>query len=394
MKRIIGYLGSKINLFDFLRENMINKFNVNEDKIFIDLFSGTGSVSKLINNETSWNIISNDLSLYSRILNIQIQLYKITKNEIDKLKETLIYLDNLDLIEGDFYNEFSMGGTPKTINDNNVFCIRKKTQDGKLYFENNQEYKNSRMFFKGIVGKKIDTIKLELKKLFDHNEITENYKDLLLLFLMNYMNKNSNYTGVYGAYLKHDKFKKRKVVPFLDESLFEYIIKNYSLSQKKENIRSSKLADKCIDEFKLKNINKKDVIVYMDPPYSTRSYESNYHILDYLCDFEFNIKQIKFNSKTATKNKKIENPFNSKNKTLNYFENLIINSLKISDDIFISYSSDGLLKQKDIDFIVEKHSLKLNTFTQKYKRYTSGENKGQNTGKNNKVFEILWHIKN
>jgi len=233
MKRIIGYLGSKINLFNFLEEKMIKKFNVNENKIFIDLFSGTGSVSKLINNKTSWNVIANDLSLYSKTLNIQIQLYKITKDELNKLKETLIYLDNLELIEGDFFNEFSMGGIPKTINDTNVFCIKKKTEDGDIYYENNQEYKTSRMFFKGAVGKKIDTVKFELKRLYVNNEISESYRDLLLLFLMNYMTKNSNYTGVYGAYLKHDKFKNREIAKFLDNSLYEYIINNHLQSQKK-----------------------------------------------------------------------------------------------------------------------------------------------------------------
>jgi len=398
MKRIIGYLGSKINLFDFLEENIIKKHKGN--KVFIDVFAGTCSVGKFINKETNWDIISNDISNYSKILGIQIKLNQIKVNEIMHLEKILYELDDLKLIKGDFFNEFSMGGKPKTITDKNLFFIKKKEViDGKenIYFENNQEFPESRMFFKGSVGQKIDTIRIEIKKKFNNKEISEEFKDLLLLFLLNYVNKNSNYTGVYGAYLKHDKFKKRGEVSFIDFSLIEYILKNYEETLFNGNLAETKqmLANDLIKKIDLSNYKKDNVVFYMDPPYSTRSYESNYHILNYICDLDFSIKELKENSKSGMKKDKIQNPFNSKFETLKMFKELIIDALKKGNHIYISYSNEGLMKQEEIQNIVDElDGVSLTTFKKDYKRYTSGENNGQNTGKKNSVIELLWYIKN
>jgi adenine-specific DNA methylase len=391
MKRIIGYLGSKINLFDFLNQNMLTQFDTKGEMIFLDLFSGTGSVSKMINKNTNWDVIANDLSLYSQVLNSQILLYTLTKEEMDSLPKLLETLDQIPLKKGVFFQEFSMGGSPKTIDNMDIFGVRKKDKDGNVYYENNQEYKTSRMFFKGEVGQKIDTVKSELKSLLKQGKISPVLKDVLLLFLLNYVNKNSNYTGVYGAYLKYDKFKTAK--PFIDKDLLEYIQKNYSLqiAQRQKN-------NKTIQGFADVSLSKlapspENLVIYMDPPYSTRSYEANYHILDYLCDFDFNISQIKHNSKSATKKSRGKNPFNSKSETLIQFRKLIKEGLTKSNNIFISYSNEGLVSQTEMQGLADELGFSLTTFTQEYKRYTSGENAGQNTGQKNTVNELLWWCK-
>jgi len=407
IKRIIGYIGSKVNLYDFI-EDIVVEPNKNK-KLFIDLFAGTCAVSKLVKEKTNMDIMTNDLALYSKILTSELKIEELNEKSFKKIEELLIRLDNLPLIKGDFYHEFSMGGTPKTIKDKKVFEVSKKEKDeeGNVISEiseNYQEYSSSRMFFKGEVGEKIDTIKSELKRLYVNKEIDEETKDLVLLFLLSYANTNANNTSVYGAYLKHDKQKTIK--PFLNKELLKYIKEKYNKykNSKRKIYSFHNYADKTIKEIK-KNYTKyksKDIIVYWDPPYSSRSYESNYHILEYLCDLNFNIGMIKENSKTGMKKNEIkyDNPFTSKVKTPKIFKDLIKDSLELSDLMYISYNNEGLITESKMEEIIEELNkdyfqstpIKLKTTYQEYKRFTSGENNGINNDKKNTVLEIIWCI--
>ena len=124
IKRIIGYIGSKVNLYDFIERIILAK---NRDKkLFIDLFAGTCAVSKLVKYKTQMDIVTNDLALYSKILTAELKIEEVSKKDFKKFKGLIKELDELPLIEGVFYNEFSMGGTPKTINDKSIFNRTKR----------------------------------------------------------------------------------------------------------------------------------------------------------------------------------------------------------------------------------------------------------------------------
>jgi len=411
LKRVIGYLGSKVKLHDFIKKIILK--DIKEKKVFVDLFAGTCSVGKLVQNETNLDIISNDIAKYSKILFSELEIFtKLTLEEQNKIKKKLLYLNNLKIDKnkesGIFFNEFSMEGNPQTITNNDIFDVKKKIKDDKGNIieikENRQPIgsKTSRMFFKSEVGKKIDLIKDYLK---DNDDITKEEESIILLFLLNFADKNSNTTSVFGAYLKEDKLKRIK--PFFDEDLFEYL----KLKSKEEKIKTKNkrkfthyvnFAEKTLDIIKKNtNITKEKTIIYIDPPYSTRSYESNYHILEYLIDLDFNpIKTIKENSKSGTKKEKSNNPFVSKQKTFDIFKEIIYKSLEVSNDVYISYSTDktSLMKQSDIVSILmdinqkENRQIKLNTYFQDYKRFTSGENGGINNNEKNKISEVIWHI--
>jgi adenine-specific DNA-methyltransferase len=419
IKRVLGYLGAKVNLYPFLFENIIKQSNKNK-KLFIDLFGGTAAVSKLINTTTDLDIIINDLAPYTKILSSELELNKIrTVREVNiffqDLNKNLQKIDQEQLItNGDFFNEFSMEGKPKTITDLSIFNIKKKIKDenGKIIEEkeeNNQKHQTSRMFFRKQVGQKIDTIRKLLKKndfkttIKSHNELM---KRIILLFLLNYANKNANTTSVYGAYLKHDKLKEREN-PFLDKKL-EIYLKEKALECNKNKITVyNDYAENVLESFSKVNtgVNKyknEEIIIYWDPPYSSRSYESNYHILEYLIDLDFDIKIIKENSKTGMKKSEDKNdsPFASKIKTPIIFKELIKESMNVADIMYISYSNEGLLSINDIEKILEelneeyfkKHKLELKVHKQEYKRFTSGENLGSNTGNKSTVEELIFEI--
>lgn len=373
MQKIISYIGAKSNLYDFLDEKIFSNFDKNNSNInFLDLFAGTHAISLYLDKNTNWNLYSNDFSQYSYDLFYYLYFNKLTNNELKEIIRHLEVMEKLPLINGDIFNEFSMNGIPKSIEEN------KKEE-----MFSNQPY-NSRMFFPERAGKKIDSVKKYLKENFFDKGITNNVYYILKIFLIEYADKNKNTTSVYGAYLKHNRKKGRqefinkKLLNILKEGKNKKILKSY-----KEDII------KVLNTLKKEKLDKKNTIIYLDPPYSTRTYENNYHILNYISDMNFSINDIKFNTKTATVKNKQFNLLASKKNTYIMFEKMIIESLNICNNLYISYNTDGIVKQEDIEDICNKiNNIKLITHSKNYRRYKSA-----NIDNNNDLKEIIWEIK-
>ena len=373
MEKVISYIGSKVKLYDFIEDIIISNYDKNKTYNFLDLFSGTNSVSNYIKKNTNWNIYANDLSNYSNVIFSFIYFDLIEEKRKKELLNKLEYLDNLPLIStGDIFNEFSVNGNPKTID----------SKEKEKMFEN-QPF-NSRMFFSERVGKKIDTVKTQIIKWINEGELTDKIDiNILLTFLLHYADKNSNTTSVYGAYLKNTK-KMKKEYQFYSETLIKELTKkninNNNLKNSYKSYNKDILGIISLLKNELSDNSDKNII-YLDPPYSTRSYESNYHILEYISNLDFNIDLMKQNSKTGQRVQGSTNPFNSKNKTFDIFQDMIKSSLEISNNIYISYNTDGLMKQEDIELILnninnEESSNKIELITHKksYKRYKSSSN--------------------
>jgi len=369
MKKIISYIGSKVNLFDFLDEFIVDKFDKNDNKfLFCDLFAGTNSVARHVIQETKWNVITNDLSKYSYILSFYLHFNSLNKKQYDFINKTLISLNNLPLeYNGAFFNELSAEGIPSTIDEDKI---------EEMF--SNQPY-NSRMFFSKRVGAKIDVIKKELKRLRDNTDISITELNILITFLIFYVDKNANTTSVYGAYLKNEK-KMEKEKDFYDNELVENF-KTLTLDNSNGNkliSLNTNIVTALQEVGKINPDNSKNII-YLDPPYNSRSYESNYHILEYVADLDFSTDILKRNSKTAQYIQKNKNPFASKNLTAGIFKDMITEAIKISNNTFISYNTDGLMKQADIENIfeelkVENENLKLHTYKTTYRRFKASTN--------------------
>jgi adenine-specific DNA-methyltransferase len=422
MEKIISYIGSKVKLYGFLKETIIDNLESTKKYNFFDIFAGTNSVSRFIKENTDYNIIANDLSKYSVILFSYLYFDKISSESKLKLEKKLEELNSLPLIKGDIYNELSVGGSPKSIEE-----------DKKEEMFSNQPF-NSRMFFSGIVGKKIDTVKKGIKKSYEDGELSLQESHILLIFLIYYADKNANTTSVYGAYLKTEK-KLEKEFNFYDNDLVK--IFKETKEDKNSNNELYSFNEDALSVLDIINVDEKfqdkdKNVIYLDPPYSTRSYESNYHILEYIVDFNFSYKQLKINSKTAQSVGKGKNPFTSKAGTREIFPKIIEKSLSISNNIFISYNNDksSLLRQEEIEEMIQNYNSNnntnviLTTYLKEYKRFKSANadtkklqqainqtqdkkqkqklqlelQELQNDKKNNEkdtntINEIIWHIR-
>jgi adenine-specific DNA-methyltransferase len=324
MNKIIDYIGSKEKLYDFIVDKIQFKYNLNDNIKILDLFSGSNVFSKMLYEGTNFDITLNDYQYFSYVNSYYIDSYINEK----RLKNLLKTLDEESLKEDLIYNEFSFGGTPSA---------------NKETFEN-QTF-NSRFYFTAEVGKKADAVKLKIKDMYLKKEIDENEKNILLLFLVNFLDKNANTTSIYAAYLK--ELNNKKEYPFINEKLITWIITPKNRKIKRMNLD---VID-CLSEVEYQNV------IYIDPPYNTRDYFTLYHILNYIVDLNFKISDIKPNSKTAIPNIKKINLF-SQSKTKDTMFKIIDMASKKSEVSFLSYNNESIVKEEE--FIEIFNTLKLN----------------------------------
>lgn len=353
MHKAIRYIGSKQKVLPFLEENLF--YQLKEGDSFFDGFVGSGIVSQYVaERHKNIKISGGDLSLYSGILFNILNIGKAFshKEEIIKLIKEF---ESKPLVAQDIFNEFSATGKPMS-------------------------YSESRNFFHELSGKTMDTFKEFLYEKVNNKEMTEEQSKVFYYFLITYACKVANTTSVFGAFLK----SPAKYQP-LNSKFVEKIIQDLEKIRNLENNANFYCGDIVNN---LKKIQKQTVI-YLDPPYSTRRYESNYHILNYIADPKFSSAELKENSKTGQPKEMGENPFGKKKETEIIFAEMIKQGVSKSDILGISYNTDGLIKQEWIEKFCKDNHFLLDTRKLQYKRFKSKTEVTNTT----ELEEILWLIK-
>ncbi|XQC05819.1 DNA adenine methylase [Arcobacter cryaerophilus gv. pseudocryaerophilus] len=330
----MNYIGSKLKLSSWIEEEV--KKVVGEDlsnKIFCDIFAGTGIVGRTFKNKVK-KVISNDLEDYSYVLN---RNYIANHKHIPN-KETLIKeLNNLALIDTGFiYQNYCMG-----------------SGSGRQYFNDEN-------------GKKIDTIRLTIEKWNTNKQIEDDLYYFLLASLIESADKVANTASVYGAFLKHlKKSASNKLV--LEPAHF---IENDNSNEVYK--RDSNILIKEIE----------GDILYLDPPYNERQYSANYHLLNTIALYDNFVPK----GKTGLREYNRSN-YCKKNEVKNSFEELIQNAnFKY---IFLSYNNEGLMSENEVKSIMEKYG-KYSLSTKDYQRFKADKTENRNH-KTNRTFEYL-HI--
>jgi len=215
----MNYIGSKKTLLPFLTEVILGNIKNPQDKIFCDLFAGTGIVGYTFKNYFK-EVIANDMEYYS---------YIITSSLLDNR------IENLPLGE--------INGLPLNLKG----------------FITNQYYNQGRYYFSKLNCSIIDTIRLYLNR-FDKNSI-EFIRGVH--YLLESADKVSNVASVYGAYLKSIKPSAKKTLRY----------EKVEIEKKQKNTIYNKDALELINEIS-------GDVLYIDPPYNERQYGPNYHMLN------------------------------------------------------------------------------------------------------------------
>lgn len=339
------YIGNKTNLLENI--NQVIKDNCQGDeKSFCDLFSGTASVARYFKNR--YRIISNDLLYFSYIL----QKATISNNEIpkfEKLKKELKIENILDYLE--------------------TVDIKDKKYKSFIYDNYSPNKKCERMYLTPENAKRIDFIRNTIEKWKKEKLINENEYFYLLASLVEGVPFVSNITGTYGAYLK--TWDKRAFKKF--EMIRLNVINNYE-------------SNECYREDANELIKKiSGDILYIDPPYNSRQYLPNYHLLETIARYD----EPEINGKTGIRTyDKEKSNYCIKSKVYDEIEELISNAK--FKHLIVSYNQDGLLKKEEIEQILKKYGDK-----DTYKLYQIPYKQYQNklTKKIEKHYEYIFYIK-
>lgn len=337
----LNYIGSKHSLLNFLEKSIVKVVGKDNNKIFCDLFAGTGSVGKHF-KKMGYKIIANDIQYYSYIVNkhyienhlpltfkklsAELKDLKTIKKE-DRIQYICGYLNNIKRTKGFIYKNYSMEGTKN-----------KKIQRNYFTTENSM---------------KCDAIRKEIEKWFINKTINESEYHFLLTSLLESVDKHANTACVYGAFLKKIKTIAQKTFSFIPAPLIvnkkEHVIFNENINDLMPKIKGD--------------------ILYLDPPYNHRQYATNYHILETISRYD-NPKIKGVSGLREYENEK--SLYCSKVNVCDVFEDLIMKAnVKY---IFLSYNNEGIMELKDIKRIMSKRG-KYGVFTKKYKRYKADSNR-------------------
>ena len=209
------------------------------------------------------------------------------------------------------------------------------------------------MYFSDDNALKIDTFRTLFHEWKETNKINELEYYYLITSLLRAVNLVSNVTGTYAAYLK--TWDKRALNPLIlkEVPIIESISKNKAFKKDANDLIKSIKPD----------------ILYLDPPYNTRQYASNYFILELIAEGWFDKEPEIYGKTGMRKYEHQKSGYSSKATALNTLEDLILNSSK-AKYILLSYNNEGIIP-KDAIINSLKRIGEVETHTENHKRYKS-----------------------
>lgn len=316
----MNYIGSKLKLCQhFLPETIKSVCGTDlSQKIFCDIFAGTGIVGRTFKTSVK-KVISNDIEYYSYILN---KNYIENHRPLENAENLVSELNELSLcVDGFIYKNYCLGGN------------------------------GERQYFSDENGKKIDSIRIKIEEWKNTGKINKSMYYFLLASLLESADKVANTASVYGAYLKNLKKSAQKQM-ILESADFELNDNEHEVFKSDANELITRISGD---------------ILYLDPPYNSRQYGSNYHILNTIAEYKPFVPKGKTGLREYTRSK-----YCSVSSVKEEFESLIRNAnFKY---IFLSYNNEGLMSVEDVRRIMRKYG-RYDLAQTDYQRFKADSNR-------------------
>jgi adenine-specific DNA-methyltransferase len=347
------YIGCKNNLLSSIEEVTLN--HCVQEGVFCDLFAGTHSVAAHF-KRLGFQIISNDLLYlayvfgraliqnseqpkFSRLRNLPSNLF----DGMDSYLKTLNYLNQLDgTSDGFIFNTYCPGG----------------------------ENRYNRQYLSDRNGQKVDAVRQQIEAWRRDGLITEDEYYTLLLSLLEAVSKVTNISGTYGAYLKGwdaRTYKDLTLEPFS------------AISSDKDHAVYQEDANRLVERIECD-------ILYIDPPYNSRQYITNYHLLETVARYDNPSVYGKTGMRSYSEAEK--SAYCSKGACLSAFAALIARAR--AKHIIVSYNSEGIMSNAEILEVLSQKGEMPELIPIDYRRFKSNSNGAHKNKKD--VQEYLFYV--
>jgi len=367
------YIGNKLRLLPFI-DRVITQEQLPSKGTFCDIFSGTTNVAQFYRKK-GYKLITCDIMYYSYVF----QYTYIKTNKCPSFSKLLQQEKDISKTKEQTHDNSLFQEVENKENLNAVldYLNGLSGEQGFIYShyapEGSSNSKYQRQYFSDKNAKKIDAIRNRIQLWKDNNWITEEEFFILLTSLIDAADFVANISGTYGAFLKIWRSMALKPLTLLSPKLIESNIEHEIYLED---------ANKLIRDIKCD-------VLYLDPPYNTRQYAPNFHILETIARWD----KPKIYGKTGLRpydGQKSE--YNIKGKCEEKFADLIKNA--DCKYILLSYNNEGIIREKVIkEILSEKGHLKI--FDQPYRKFrTDSESENRHFKvPNDKVIEKIYLVK-
>ncbi|MBM7817404.1 adenine-specific DNA-methyltransferase [Brevibacterium paucivorans] len=316
-----------------------------DEQTFLDLFAGTNAVGAYF--KPRYTMLSNDLLYFSYI------------NAVAR-----IGLNHVPTFRGLAQRGID---TPLKFLEQEAESYLGRNVEG--YYELSYSPTGGSMYLTSSNAKRVDSIRSTIA-MWHHNGWTTNEENAYLVdALINAVPSVSNTTGTYGAFLKHWDKRALNTLRLTPSAIYNNQYENKCFQQDANELVKEIEAD----------------IVYIDPPYNSRQYVANYHVLENIArNSEPELRGVTRLFDWADE----RSSYCSKRSVKDAMGDLIASVQ--ARHMVISYNSEGLLNEEDLVHLARSCSLdnQIEVVRVPYRRYSS-----RRSSSSRSVYELLLYAR-
>ncbi len=375
----MNYIGSKYSLLGAIRALLADR-GIEPPGTFFDAFSGTTIVGQMAKT-LGFSTISNDLQAYSNVLARAFLVnndpprfagldlggvdcsdflsrtapFGLAKGGVDlrsgdfaRLVRVLSYLDGLSGSEGAFTEAYVEGGAA-----------------GRLYFSREN-------------GMRCQAIRDQISAWQREGSITDLEAAIVVASLLESLDQVANTASVYAAYLKRLKAPARaRMTLRVPALIFGDGVHEAFLGD--TNALADQLAGRDI------------AVMYIDPPYNQRQYNSYYHILETVASWDLDAFVPR--GKTGLRPARLQDSqYCRRPQAADALFDLV--ERVPADQVIVSYNDEGLVERDQLRALLGRRSVGDEDFREfSYRRFRADADGPMRTYAGTAVFEYLYAIR-
>lgn len=338
--QLIPYIGSKRRLLPLISEAI--SLTGCRSGVFLDLFSGSGAVSRLAKT-IGFRVISNDWEPYTEFINRAF----IAVNEAPAFRRLGGMQAAFDILN-------SLKGVSGYISRH--YC----PED-----DENYDVTRERMFYTQQNGRRIDAIREQIAAWSASGEINAEEEAVLLAPLIYQASYCSNTSGVFKGYHKGwggatatALYRIRSVLTLTPPLFWDNGL---------ENAVTRLDANAAAKEFVCD-------VAYIDPPYNQHQYGANYHLLNTVALWDKPPVSPRISGNGARDKAAIRRDWRTQRRSAYCYKSTALDAFADLIDrirawhIIVSYSTDGIIAPEDLlRVLAERGALRI--LPRRYKRY-------------------------